>query len=172
RLMVGIPNAFGNGCPRSESWERYAEARYIQHLGDGEFYSSFITRPDNAPWIDTPIFWEKVRNLWKDRDIVLVVGDKKSITTEMIGMEARSVREVTGPRQHAYAQADQLMQEIHLAAEEQTDCTILLCLGTTATVLAYRLAREGYHALDLGHIGMFMKHAGAYRYGQDDLTSA
>src|SRR4029077_1305667 len=83
RLMVGIPNAFGNGCPRSESWERYAEARYIQHLGDGEFYSSFITRPDNAPWIDTPIFWEKVRNLWKDRDIVLVVGDKKSITTEM-----------------------------------------------------------------------------------------
>jgi hypothetical protein len=113
-----------------------------------------------------------VRNLWKDRDIVLVVGDKKSITTEMIGLEACSVREVIAPRQHAYAQIDAIMGEIHLACEEQTDCSILMCLGTTATVLAYRLAREGYHALDLGHIGMFMKHAGAYRYSQDDLTTA
>ena len=88
-----------------------------------------------------------------DRDIVLVVGDKKSITTEMIGSEAKSVREVIGPRQHAYAQIDAIEEEIG-----KTPARVLMCLGTTATVLAHRLARKGVHALDLGHIVMFMKH--------------
>jgi len=37
---------------------------------------------------------------------------------------------------------------------------ILLCLGPTATVLAWRLAKRGKWALDLGHIGMFMKRLG------------
>lgn len=173
RCMVGIPNPFHEAAPRRESWIKYTEPKFTSLLADKRTYwSSFITRPDNAPWIDTPAYWDGVRALWRDRDVVLVVGDKKSITTEMIGDEAKSVAEVIGPRQHAYAEIDKLMQEIHLACGEQTWSTILLCLGTTATVLAWRLSLEGYHALDLGHAGMFMRHAGAYRYGQDDLTSA
>jgi hypothetical protein len=48
---------------------------------------------------------------------------------------------------------------------------VLICLGTAATALAYRLAKKGIHALDLGHIGMFLKHAGAYRYALDDMTT-
>lgn len=165
QLMVGIPNPF-TGCPRAESWEKYCEPKFTHLLGRGKFYSSFITRPDNAPWIDTPEYWEKVRALWRDRDITLVVGDKKSITTEMIGAEARSVREVIGPRQHAYAEILMIENAIGKARG-----TVLICLGTAATVLAYRLSRKGIHALDLGHIGMFMKHAGAYRYTQSDLTT-
>lgn len=165
QLMVGIPNPF-TGCPRVESWARYCEPQYTSLLGAGEFYSSFITRPDNAPWIDTPEYWEKVRALWRDRDITLVVGDKKSITTEMIGAEARSVREVVGSRQHAYSELNAIEKAVGKAQG-----TVLVCLGTAATVLAYRLSRKGIHALDMGHIGMFMRHAGAYRYAQDDLTS-
>jgi hypothetical protein len=34
---------------------------------------------------------------------------------------------------------------------------VLICLGPTATVLAWRLARKGVHAIDLGHVGMFMR---------------
>jgi len=165
QLMVGIPNPF-TGCPRAESWARYCDQKYTSLLGAGEFYSSFITRPDNAPWIDTPEYWEKVRALWRDRDITLVVGDKKSITTEMIGAEARSVREVIGSRQHAYSELSAIENAVGKAQG-----TVLICLGTAATVLAYRLSRKGIHALDLGHIGMFMRHAGAYRYAQRDLTS-
>jgi Glycosyltransferase GT-D fold len=166
--MVGIPNAFHPDAPRAESWVKYTEPpfRSLLSLEKRAYWSSFITRPDNAPWIDTPGYWENVRGLWKDQNIVLVVGDKKSITTEMMGSEARSVREVIGPRQHAYEKIDQIEEEIG-----KTSARVLLCLGTTATVLAYRLARKGIHALDLGHIGMFLRHAGSYRYGQDDLTT-
>jgi hypothetical protein len=163
--LVGIPNAF-DGCPREESWVRYAQPTFTRLLGAGQFWSSFITRPDNAPWIDTPQYWERVRGLWKGVDVVLVTGDKKSITTEMIGEEANSVREVIGPRQHAYTQLDRIEEEIGKPSGR-----VLICLGTAATVLAYRLAKKGVHALDLGHIGMFMRHAGAYQYGANDLTS-
>jgi hypothetical protein len=162
---VALPNPF-NGCPRRESWIRYTQPQYTQHLGAKTYGSAFITRPDNAPWIDRPDYWEKVRALWKDKDIVLVSGDKKSITTEMMGAEARSVREVHGPRQHAYAEIDRIEEDVG-----RPPGTVLICLGTAATVLAYRLAKKGVHALDLGHIGMFARHAGAYRYSQDDLTS-
>jgi SAM-dependent methyltransferase len=167
--LVCLPNVFLS--PRRESWLRYADERYTQYCGGKTYGSAFISRPDNAPWIDRPDYWEKVRDLWRGRDVVLVIGDRKSITTEMIDREAASVVEVHGPSKHAYASIDELMGDIHLASAERTDVLHVLCLGATATVIAYRLALEGYHALDLGHIGMFMKHAGAYRYTADDLST-
>jgi hypothetical protein len=163
--LVCLPNVF-NGCPRKVSWIRYTEERYVKYCGAKTYGSAFITRPDNAPWIDRPDYWERVHGLWRGAEIVLVVGDKKSITTEMIGTEALSVREVIGPRQHAYAEIDRIEEEIG-----PTNARVLLCLGATATVLAYRLSVKGIHAIDLGHIGMFMKHAGAYRYSQNDVAS-
>lgn len=168
-FIVGLPNPFGD-CPRRESWIRYTQGQFTYLLNSELYASSFITRPDNAPWIDRPDYWDKVRALWRDQHIVLVTGDKKSITTEMIGNDARSVVEVIGPRQHAYVDLARIQQETIIAAEPH-HARILMCLGTAATVLAWRLSQQGFHALDLGHIGMFMRHAGAYRYGENDVTS-
>lgn len=163
--MVGLPNAKGK-TPKRESWDKYTQDKFIRYARQTEYQSSFITRPDNAPWIDRPDYWAKVHALWSGRHVCLVVGDKKSITSEMIEGEAASWREVHGPRQHAYAEIDRLEREVGV-----TDELIILCLGTAATVLAYRLAQKGMHALDLGHIGMFMRHAGAYKYVTRDLIS-
>lgn len=165
--VVALPNALGR-TPKRESWEKYTQEKFIRYARQPEYGSSFITRPDNAPWIDTPEYWAKVRQLWWRRNICLVVGDKKSITSEMIQATGASgeVREVHGPRQHAYAEIERLEDEVGITSE-----LVILCLGTTATVLAYRLAQKGMHALDLGHIGMFMRHAGAYKYTTPDLIS-
>lgn len=164
--MVGIPNAYLS--PRAESWEKYTEPKFAGLLGNSQpYYSSFITRPDNAPWIDKPEFWTKVRELWTGVKLVLVSGDKKSITSEMIGADAKELIEVHGPRQHAYAEIDRIEAEIIAANPER----VILCLGAAATVLAWRLSKNGIHALDLGHLGMFMRHAGAYKYKVADMAS-
>lgn len=172
--VVGIPKV--EDCPRAESWARYCEPQFTGQLNDSaEYFSSFITRPDNAPSIDTPEYWESVRNIWRGRDVVLVVGDKKSITSEMIGTECTNFVEVWGPRQHAYAEIDRIeadiIKEVASFGETARPVRIIMCLGVTATVLAWRLAKKGYNAVDLGHVGMFMRHAGAYRYGEDDVTT-
>jgi hypothetical protein len=180
RFMVGLPNTFdGRGAPRKESWAKYTEPQFTNLLRKGVFHSSFITRPDNAPWIDTPKYWADVRKLWADQDVILVAGEakdgsgaeRKSLNADMIQAECRSFSLVIGPRQHAYEKIDELEWQITRLAGATPGARVLLCLGTCATVLAWRLAKRGIHALDVGHIGMFLRHAGAYRYAADDLTS-
>lgn len=154
-LLVGIPN-FENNAKRA-NWDKYRGPAFARHFRDGSTYASaFITRPDSAPWIDRPEYWGKVRDLWHDRDVVLVVGDRKSLTPEMLE-GAASVRVVEGPRQHAYDEVDAIEEQIGTPSG-----LVVMCLGCTATALAARLHTKGVHALDLGHIGMFMKHAGSY----------
>jgi hypothetical protein len=164
-LLVCIPNVFSK-TPKAVSWAKYGSENYSKLYGKQEFGSSLITRPDSAPWIDEPGYWESVRALWRGKDITLVVGDKKSITSEMIEGDAASYREVWGPRVNAYGEIDRMMEEVG-----KPSGTVILCLGVTATVMAWRLAKIGVHALDLGHIGMFMRHAGAYRYTTPDLIT-
>lgn len=180
RFIVGLPNPFDQrSAPRRESWIKYTEPQFTNLLRKGVYHSSFITRPDNAPWIDTPEYWASVRELWAGQDVILVAGaakdgdgaERKSLNADMIKADCKSFRLVIGPRQHAYEKIDELEQQIVRAASATPDCRVLLCLGTCATVLAWRLAKKGLHALDVGHIGMFLRHAGAYKYGADDLTS-
>jgi hypothetical protein len=164
-LLVCIPN-IDSETPKAASWAKYRDPKYVSLYGLEVYGSSLISRPDSAPWIDTPEFWEGVRNLWKGKDIVLAVGDKKSVTSEMIGNDAASLREVWGPRVNAYAEIDRMEEEIGAHPG-----TVITCLGVTATVLAWRLAKKGVHCLDLGHLGMFMRHAGAYRFTSSDLIT-
>lgn len=161
-LLVGIPNVESKTKP---AWAKYGAAKYVALYGQGVFGSSFITRPDSAPWIDTPEFWQLLTQLWVRRDVVLVAGTERSLRADQL-VGANSVRRVDTPRRDAYAEIDRILEEIGKPAG-----TVLMCAGPTATVLAARLAAKGVHAVDLGHVGMFMRHAGAYRYTRDDVIS-
>lgn len=162
-----IPNA----APRpprktKEAWRGYAVEKYRAMYGLPLYGSAFISRPDSAPWIDTPEYWDSIDALWRGRDVVLVKGTERSLTEAGIG-SANSVRVVDAPRRDAYAEIDRIEEEIG-----KTSDRVLLCVGATSTVLAWRLAQKNIHALDLGHLGMFMRHAGAYRYRVEDLISS
>mgnify|MGYP001041561735 CR=1 FL=1 len=163
-LLVGVPNF--DRSPRAKSWAKYREGPFARLYTPGRQYvSSLITRPDSAPWIDTPTYWQSVRDLWAAKDVVLVAGDRKSITPEML-VGAASVRVVRAPPRDAYAEVERIDREIGSPTG-----VVIMCLGCTATALAARLHKRGVHALDLGHIGMFMKHAGAYQFERSDLAS-
>lgn len=163
RLLPAIPRAAG---PRAGNWAEYLRGKYLPLFSNGIVYgSAFISRPDSAPWIDTPGFWASCRDLWAGKDALVVRGNLKSLHAAFMP-EARSVREVIGPERDAYAEIDRLVAE---CADHPGP--IIICLGAAGTVLAARLALMGRWALDLGHMGMFMRHAGAYRYQPDDLVS-
>lgn len=151
------------GGPKAKFWRHYLTDRAILRLyRPGATYgSAFVTRPDSAPAIDVPDYWAQVRLLWEGRDVVLVRGSGKSLTAQRLP-GARSVHEIVGPVQHAWKARKELFGQ--LRGERRR---VILCLGATATVLAWQLAQEGVHALDLGHIGMFTK-----RIGQDGTVGA
>lgn len=160
--LACIPNVVAT---RREGWKSYADPKFAALYTGGPYGSSFITRPDSAPWIDTPDYWATVRSLWEGKDVTLVLGTQRSLRpTELPG--AHAVREVWGPRRDAYAQLDRIEDEVG-----KPSGPVLICLGPAATALAARLARKGVHALDLGHVGMFMRHAGSYAIALDELIS-
>ena len=165
-MLVGIPYDH-KGPKAATTWRTYAQPRFTRLYTAPLYGSAFITRPDSAPWIDTPDYWKRVRDLWRDKDVTLVVGDKKSLTRELLEADGATVREVWGPRQHAYAEIGRLEEEIG-----KPSGVVILCLGACATALAARLDRKNVHALDLGHMGMFMRHAGAYHVQTDELASS
>jgi hypothetical protein len=107
--LPAIPN--GKPSPRRESWERYAQEPFAFKFADQAYGSAFISRPDSAPWIDTPEYWDRVFDLWRGKDVVLAVGDRRSIRPEMLH-EAKSLRIVNGMRQHTYQMIDQIEEEI------------------------------------------------------------
>lgn len=154
--LVGIPNILSNS-PKLEHWAKFMI--YHQLLSPTkQYYSSFITRPDSAPWIDTPEYWAMVESLWRGRDVTLVRGSGKSFTAErLMAAGARSVVEImprlahNGRQQHAFTQYDELMERIG------TPARCLIALGPTATVMAVDLCQKGVHAVDVGHLGLFHK---------------
>jgi hypothetical protein len=165
-LLVGIPN-INSRTPKAESWSRFCAPGYTTMYRQPSYASSFITRPDSAPWIDTNEYWNRVHDLWRGKDVILIAGDRKSLRAEEMKNEAASLREIKAPRQHAYAEIDRIEEEIN-----GHNGPILMCLGCTATALAARLHKKGLWGIDLGHIGMFMRHAGIYNMQLDDLCSS
>lgn len=156
RCLVGIPN-LDPRSPKIENWRKY-EKRYPQWLNPvKQYYSAFITRPDSAPWIYTPEFYDKVASLWRGKEIALVSGSARSLTPEfMRATGAAHVMHVQCARRDAYEDIDSIE-----AAVRSTGCqTVVLCCGPTATCLAWRLHTK-YHAIDLGHVGMFWYREGS-----------
>lgn len=145
--LVGVPNIF-TPTPKADFWTPFA--RMGELMADEAYVSAFVTRPDSAPWIDTPDYWQAIEALWVGQDVTLVRGTAKSLTAaDLVG--ARSVREVLAPVRDAWRHYDRILEEVG------TSGRAILCLGPTATVLAVDLCARGVHAIDLGHIGLFLK---------------
>lgn len=165
-----IPN-LNSKTPKRESWLNWARSPYSDFYDAARTYgSSFVTRADSAPWIDTPEYWNRIKDFWRGNDVALVAGTMRSLRPEMM-KEAASVLLISAPsgqdKDGAYAKID----EIEEKCVGFRKGPIIMCLGATATVLANRLARRGVFAQDLGHVGMCMRSAGAYKYKLDDLIS-
>lgn len=150
--LVGIPNILSE-TPKKDFWNKFRSTGHDLLLPNRSYVSSFITRPDSAPWIDTPEYWALLAQLWQGQSVTLVRGSGKSLTAERL-MEwgAGQVTEIMGPRQHAWTAYHDLMEKIATTRNRR----VLLCLGPTATVMAVDLCAKGYHAIDLGHVGMFV----------------
>ncbi len=98
---------------------------------------------------------EKIRNqkrIWNNKECVFVEGDK---TRMGVGNDlfdnAKSIQRILCPAESAFDNYDAILEE---ALKQPLNKTILIALGPTASVLAYDLAKAGYHAIDIGHVDL------------------
>lgn len=117
------------------------------------YYDAYVTRPyliykdkENADKI-FPLFKE----IWKERDIVIVEGEFSRIGIGNDLMEcARSISRILCPSKNAWSRYKDILETVLKKASKKS--LICISLGPCATVLAYDLAKEGYQALDIGQL--------------------
>lgn len=155
--LVGIPT-LNKLSPKFDLWDKMRRRWKPFTNPKKQYYSSFITRPDSAPWLGTKEYFDKIESLWRDQPVTFVGNGVRSLTPKfLMDTGARGVVFVECSYAHSYWQIDDLESRAWRAGNHR----VLLCVGPTATCLAERLAKRGLHAVDLGHIGMFWR-----RYGQ------
>lgn len=157
--LVGIPNMYNGiqaGNPKAQNfWETMASRRHYDELlsPNKQYYSSFISRPDNAAAINTHEYFDYCQKIWDKRKVVLVCGEGVPFckNDDYLG-NAETLASVRGPAVNAWSEYSTILKRCMAFS---TDYLFLLRLGPTATVLAYDLCRLGYQAVDLGHFGRF-----------------
>ena len=97
----------------------------------------------------------KIFDLWKelfaDKDLLVVEGrySRLGVGNDLFD-GARSVRRIWCPATNAFGKYEEILSAVRGQAKKSD--LIILALGMTATVLAYDLAKEGYWAVDTGHL--------------------
>lgn len=150
QCLIGIPTMDPRG-PKFENWQRHKERfeRVIQRAGP--WFSAFVSRPDSAPWIETPEYLDAVLSVWRGKRAVLVCEPTNKLLN-VLRDTAGALEHLPCPSHECYPLISKFEREI-LARKPQI--AILSC-GITATCLANRLAGHGLQAFDFGSAGGMM----------------
>lgn len=102
--------------------------------------------------MDTDADVAALKRIWDRRDCVFIEGVH---TCMGVGNDlfdnCHSIERILGPAENAIDKYDEIMSQ---ALKQSKEKLILLALGPTATVIAHDLFKEGYQAVDIGHIDL------------------
>ena len=159
-MLVGIPDVFAGTSqftPRAEKyWNKYLHnnrAKIYKLLRFERVYSDALISRFYIDYQDKTQMDKKtacLRSIWDNKRVLIVEGEKSRL-----GMgndlfdNAADIRRIICPSVNAYVKIDEIEQTI--LGIDSFDL-VLIALGPTATVLAYRLHCKGRQALDIGHI--------------------
>lgn len=149
-LLVGIPTMDKKG-PKYRNWKRWYVGFCKVLSPEMQYYSAFISRPDSAPWIDTPEFVQRMIAIWQDRHVTVMAEDGSAVW-RLVHKTAKNVASVICPHKETIAQRVRLVDEILGTNPE----VVVLSAGAGATIIAGMLTELGVQAIDLGHAGQFM----------------
>jgi glycosyltransferase family protein len=162
QVAIGIPLSYWHTVNRFNpivkdfvrkniSVRRKEYEKYINF--EKQYYCTDITQmymTQKTDDIDIAEYFEQIKKIWFDRDVTIIQG--KNITRDFkfnIFEKAKSVDYMEAPAMNAFSEYDSILEK---AKQISKNRLVLIILGPTATVLAYDLAKEGYQALDMGHI--------------------
>lgn len=158
--IVCIPDVFDelnkfNNRPKIY-WQKYLNLNRgkIYSLLDKNkiYYDALVTRLyiDYRDKTNVKSRFDKLKNLWDKRNLIIVEGEKSRLGIgNDLFVNSNSIKRIICPSKNAFLKYNGILEEVRKCKK---DNLVLISLGPTATVLAYDLAKEGYQAVDIGHI--------------------
>lgn len=139
-------------------------SKWIQLLNPNmEYLAANVTRLyiDYEDKSKSKYYFKLMKNIWEKKDVVICEGEqtRMGIGNDLLD-NCNSVKRIICPSENAF---EKYFEILTVLKQKPKDSLILLALGPTATILAYELAKEGYTALDVGHLDIeyewFLKNA-------------
>lgn len=160
--IVGLADVYGSMEDLEEKYadffrNRLVESREKQYqLLDMNriYYNAFITRiySERTDKYKSQERFKQLKDLWRNKEVVIVEGDKSRLGVgNDLFCGTTEIKRVLCPNQNAFEVYEKILKS---CLEFSKHKLFILALGPTATVLAYDLAKEGYQALDMGHIDL------------------
>lgn len=127
-------------------WYKFANPKVL--YGDTNV-TRFYSNKSNAVKANQIV--KSLRRIWENSDLLIVEGEmsRLGVGNDLFD-NARNIRRILAPSLNAFSRYDEIKQVIERNSSNET--LVLLALGPTATALAYELYKDGYWAIDIGHI--------------------
>ncbi len=174
-MLVGIPDVFAGTSQftlnAEKYWKEYLRnnrARIYKLLRFDRSYSDSLISRFYIDYRDKIPMNEKIarlRSVWDNKRVLIVEGEKSRLGmgNDLFDNTA-DIGRIVCPSVNAYSCIDEIEQAI---LDLDSFELILIALGPTATVLAYRLHSKGRQALDIGHIDIEYEW---YKKGAEEKT--
>lgn len=158
--LIGVPDLINNLDNLTEESETF----WIKHMNknraiwlnyldkDRTYCTSNLTRlyiryKDRS---NSGKYFSMLKEVWENRDVIICEGEqtRMGIGNDLLD-KCKSIKRIICPSENAFDKHDEILATLK---QQPKDSLIIMALGPTATVLAYELAKEGYQALDMGHL--------------------
>lgn len=127
-------------------------------LEEGRVYhNAYISRPcvlySDSVGEETKARFDRLKEIWKDRDLIIIEGaqTRMGVGNDLFD-SAKSIQRIIGPAEDAFSKYDAILKKALEIGNK--DALYLIALGPTAGVLAFDLYKNGYQALDIGHVDL------------------
>ncbi len=159
KLLVCLPDAFEDRFKftwwAEDFWKKHLDHYddFYRQIAPAPWYgSTFISRPyiDFLDKTKAESQFEKLKRLWENKNLLIVEGatSRSGVGNDLFD-QALSIKRIVCSSHCAYKDVDAIESTIRKYADNHL---ILIMLGPTAKVLVANLAKDGYQALDIGHI--------------------
>lgn len=159
-VFVGVPYCYYSSVKNMRDFPKTYMRTWVRERSD---YITDLCLPDKQYYdttcsqmyvmyenYDFKSYFEKIKQIWANRDITIICGKTvfDKIENDIFNC-AKSIEYQYAPPLNAFEEYDNIFEE---AKRINKDRLVVIILGPTATVLAYDLTKEGYQAIDFGHI--------------------
>lgn len=161
-FLVGLPRVFSeiDLKERNETSASFWEDHLLQtrHLwyqridfdsmyASSTFTRNYLTLKDKSA---AKVYFDLVMKIWADRKVLVIEGAQSRVGVgNDLFTNAVEVRRILCPSTNAFSVYEKILES---ALEVSRDYLVLIALGPTATILAYDLFKNGFQAIDIGHI--------------------
>lgn len=159
-ILCGIPDVFGSldshNPEHAKFWYKYLYYNRKKIYNIINFNKCYVDTGvsrsylEYLPSIDHDKFFEELKSLWKNKNIVIVEGNgsRLGVGNDLFN-SAKSIKRILCPSKNAFSKYDEILNNCISCDKESL---FIIALGPTATVLAYDLSKKGFKALDFGHV--------------------